>query len=389
MSGMTSRRRSILAIVPLVAAACGSTPLASADLSTAPSTNPPASSASSPTAGPSIPPTLADSCDGLPADYAPPTITFEPHIGHLSLTFGAERVVPHEFPDATFAFDPVVYDQEVRDVPAGFDVPMAVSLFYSGVNRDAMAPIELVSLSITVEIEGLPSVPLTLETDRRGVDWWDAVASGVPDLDGTASVEFAAEWTDRCFNYSGHARLEGVSLFSTTRTAGCRISPDQDVFWDELNDTFGDPIFVDGQPVDVFWQKAEARYVPVGGPGGDSAPAYASWDRAAAPVVADPSAVLAVAQSTPAFELPTMVSYFFDRADIIAALEVLGQTYPPPNPDFVSRREPARQPDGSFNLRVPKSPGRYMAWLDFTFSSRCATGRAWSVFSVTVRDPDL
>jgi hypothetical protein len=391
------RRVSIIGIVALATAACGSAPVASPGLSAAAS---PAPSTVSPTGTASVTPsvtiptpeswlrpTLQNTCAGLTAGFAPPTFELYPQIGHLGVDFGPERAIPHRLPDATFNFEPAVFNEDAGDLPAGLDVPMEASLFYTGVSYAAIAPIELVSLHLTVHTEGQQGLPIPIRWERRGVVTWDVVASGVPDVDGIASVEFAAEWTDRCFTYSGHARLDGVTLFSTTTTAGCRISPDQDMFWDELNDTFGDPIFVDGQPVDVFWQKAEARYVPVGGPGGDSAPAYASWDRTAAPVVADPSAVLRVAQSTPEFELLTMMSYFYDRADIIDALKVLGQTYPPPNPAAVFHREPPRQADGSFNLRVPKSPGRYMAWLDFTFSSRCATGRAWSVFSLTVQDP--
>lgn len=375
------RRPAILAIAALVVAGCGATPGGSPPGSSAdePSPTPGTTAEPTPTSQPSIVRTLANSCQGLPADYSIPTINVFTRLGRISAGFGVESVVPLQYPEATFT-NPSELHTEIGALPGGYDIPIELWLVYEFDAVASMSPIELVDVDAELHVEGAAPVTIQIESSDRTGTIWNLVAKSIPDVDGVATIDVAVEWTDRCFTYSGDALIENIRLASSTTTAGCRMT--QKAYRADLEAALSRPLFVGADEAGLASPFSDGKYLPVINPGIDVHPA-SFWDRDATPITAAPGAALVVRRDQPDFQLITMQSMVWTRRSFAAAAD----EWPPTGLVVVLQRTPQRQPDGSFRFRVPNEPGRYVARLSFEYDWTCATGTVWAVFSLTVLEP--
>ncbi len=77
-----------------------------------------------------------------------------------------------------------------------------------------------------------------------------------------------------------------------------------------------------------------------------------------------------------------MEAYGFTRRSVVGAVE----DYPPAGLRQAFHRIASPRVDGSFRLRVPDEPGRYVASLTMDFEWACGTGTASAVFSLTATE---
>jgi hypothetical protein len=379
-------RLTTLALTALLIAGCGTTtqssPGPSADA--AGSASAPSAAASAvattgiaPSPLPSLAPTLATSCTDLPAAYEVPRANVNSEIGHISTEFGPELVVSREYPDRTFTFDPAPAP-EVGLLPAGYAVPVNLWIVYQFDAIASIGPISLTSVTAEIRIHGIGRKVLPVEWAKDGPTDWGLIIRGVPDVDAAASVDLGIEWRDRCFTYSAMTSLRDVQLVSTTTTAGCSMKKKS--YFDDLTAALAAPVAVGSGEARLVSPVNEAKYLPLISAGIDAHPAYA-WDREGATVTAQPGEILVVSRDQPGFELLGMTSTVWTRRSVAEATT----DWPPQAPlEVVVQATPAREPDGSFRLRVPDEPGRYVAALTFGFDWTCATGQAWAVFSLDV-----
>ena len=330
-----------------------------------------------PSPQPSLTPTLATSCTDLPTAYAVPRAYVNSEIGHVSTEFGPELVASREYPDRTFTFDPAP-TADIELLPAGYAVPVNLWIAYDFDAVASIGPISLTSVTAEIRVDGLGRKVLPVEWTKDGASDWGLVVDGVPDVDAVARVDLGIEWRDRCFTYSATTTLRDVQLVSTTTTAGCSLR--KKAYFDDLESALAAPLAVGSGEARLVSPVNEARYLPLISAGIDAHPAYA-WDREGATVTAQPGEVLVVRRDLPGFELQGMASTVWTRRSVAEATT----DWPLQAPlEEIVAATAAREPDGSFRLRVPDAPGRYVAALTFDFEWTCATGQAWAVFSLDV-----
>jgi hypothetical protein len=98
---------------------------------------------------------------------------------------------------------------------------------------------------------------------------------------------------------------------------------------------------------------------------------------------ATPGTTLRVVATNPALSLTDMEVRVYTRQSVARAVK----DYPPVGLVLVLERTPAQQADGSWRLRVPDAPGRYVATMAFDFDSKCSIGDAWAVVNIDVTAP--
>jgi hypothetical protein len=381
-------RFTILAIAALLAAGCGASPASTSTPTSqaAPPASPnpipeplPTAGATDPAPVSSYPPTFSTTCPDLPDGYRVPRASLNPQIGWLSFEFTPNTITPHTQPEVSFAAGPNL-EAEIGLLPGGHAMPIELWLWYQ-FDPVSMGPIKVVSVTATVHIDGRSPKHLKVEWAHRRYPIWDLVATGMPDVDATASIEVGIEWTDRCFTYSGATTVEGVQLVSTTTTTGCRMS--KRGYNQDFDAALAAPLSVGSNTTRLVSTSSEARYLPIVSPGIDVHPAW-GWDPDAPPIVAAPGEFLTIRRDEPGFELLSMDATGWTRRNFADQSDVW-----PPRLDAVFDRAPDRQPDGSFRFRVPSDTGRYVAGLSFPFEWTCGTGQAWSVFSLDIVESAL
>ena len=388
------RRSLALALVSVILAGCAapaaSTEQPSADASAAapttfPSEGPPASPTASatpvpPTPQSSGPLTIESSCTDL-YDFEVPRVEVNPEIGRFYAEFAPHRLVPREHPEVTF---------EVESAPeinagvlvGGHDLRMKVWVWYSYDVHGEIGPLEVRGSGATLRADGHDPIDLDVDIAARDVDaaLWDVVVHDVPDWDARASLELSFRWRDRCFTYAARTPIDGIKLVGTATTAGCGMTERR--YEDDFSAALKAPLQVGSGTARIVSPWSKARYLPIDYPGIDVHPAF-GWDRDAAPIVAAPDEILIVRREAPGFELLDMGAVGWTRKNFVDQSDVW-----PPKLEAVFHRSPERQPDGSFRLRVPSEPGRYVVTLSFPFDWTCGTGDVWSVFSLDVVTAD-
>jgi len=391
---MTVMRRALaLGLVSTVLAACAapatSTEGSSADGSAGGPTSVPSEGTSAfPTSSatpaplspqPSLPLTIETSCTDL-YDFDVPRVEVNPKIGRFYAEFGPHRLVPREHSDVAFDVDP---DPEIQRglVVGGYDLPLEAWVWYSYDVPGSLGPLEILGATTTVHPDGSDPIDLDVDIQARDVDaaLWDVTVHDVPNLDARVSLELSITWRDRCFTYSARTTIDRLRLVSTATTAGCRMTERQ--YDDDFSAALKTPLQVGSRTARLVSPWSRATYLPIDYPGIDVHPAF-GWDPDAAPIVAAPDEVLVVLRDAPGFELLDMAAVAWTRKDFVDQSDVW-----PPKLDPVLFRSPERQSDGSFRLKAPSEPGRYVVTLSFPFEWTCGTGSVWSVFSLDVVEP--
>lgn len=368
-----NRHPAILAIVPLLFAACG-----------AQATEAPSASLGSP--GPSALPTGPagatpdPSCPILDEAYVGPVVEVTPQIGRVGLELGISEIAPTWNPTMAFTPPPGDVQSHPGVLPGGHDVPADLRLVYP--DLQALGTAAILSVRPSIVAVGGPAVPLALSVIETRETSWLVNLRGVPDTDAPARLEVVVEWRDSCFTYTAEGSVD-VNLVSTGVTSSCPL--DREGFYSQLSEVeFAPPLLVGEADVDLIGMLPVARYLPEGPPGGDAPRPFEVWDRDLPAVTGAPATALTVSEANDRVELLTMDASYYGRGQVTRHLD----SGRPASPTRVFHRSPDRRADGTFRLRLPPDAGRYVAWLQFDFESTCATGTAWAVFSVDVAAPE-
>lgn len=368
-----SRRLPILVAVPLLFAACGGD---------APSASPTAFGSAGPSASPTGPigPSPDPSCPILDEAYVGPEVEFDPQIGRFGLQLQITKLVPMWDPTTSFTPPPGDPQSHAGVLPGGHDMPADLWLWYP--DLVPLGTPAILSVEPSIAVGGGPAQPLALSVVDTRETYWGLSLRGVPDIDGPARLDVAVEWRDACFTYTAEGSVE-VNLVSTAVTASCPLDPEG--FYRQLNDVeFAPPLLVGDAEFDLIGMLPVSRFLPEGPPGGDVPTPFQVWDRTIAAQTGAPSTTLKVSEANDRVELMTMDASYYGRGQVIRHLD----NGKPASPTRVFHRNPDRRADGTFRLRLPPDAGRYVVWLAFDFESTCATGTAWSVFSVDVAAPE-
>ena len=259
-------------------------------------------------------------------------------------------------------------------VLGGHEFLTSPSYYYEGYNP----PITMESATVTLTLDG--AQPIALPTRFvPGNENFNQVAVSVPDVAGHGRLAISMTWTDKCFRLEASGSLR-VGVVSTSTTAGCAL--EEDAYWKQLESVLYHPLTVNSREVRTISPFNDSKYTPNGSPGIDAFIAY-MFDKDDPAFAAAPGSALRVEATNPALTLTDMTLAVFTRQSIAQAVK----DYPPHGTVLVLERTPARQADGSWRLRVPDAPGRYVAAMTFQFESKCTTGEIWAVVNVEVSAP--
>jgi hypothetical protein len=246
--------------------------------------------------------------------------------------------------------------------------------FYEGYDP----PITMESATVTLTPDGAQPIALPSRF-VPGNENFNQVAVSVPDLAGHGRLSVAMTWTDRCFRLEAAGSIR-VGVVPTSTTAGCAL--EADAYWKQLESVLDHPLTVASRAVRTVSPINASKYTPNASPGIDAFIAYL-FDNADPAFVAAPGSALRVEVTKPGSTLTDMTLAVFTRQSIAQAVKA----YPPHGTVLVLQRTPAQEADGSWRLRVPQEPGRYVATMTFQFDSKCTTGAAWAVVNVDVTAP--
>jgi hypothetical protein len=239
-------------------------------------------------------------------------------------------------------------------------------------------PQAMISAAVTLTLKGGSPLPLKTRFIPGNVNF-DQVAVTVPDVSGPGTLSIELVWADPCFRYEA-ARTMTVDIVQRSQTVGCAL--DQTGYFDQVRDELSDAIHVGGSLVVAGSPFNEARYLPFSNPGIDAFILYA-FDPEAPATIAEPGQLLRVENRSTAVRLSDLSYWVWTRKSVVTAVA----DYPPLGVVEVAHRTPSLQADGSWRLRAPTEPGRYVVGLDLTFESACSSGTAWAAMNLTVPAP--
>jgi len=231
---------------------------------------------------------------------------------------------------------------------------------------------------VTLTIDG--GQPMTLPTHFvPGNENFNQVAVSVPDVAGHGRLAVDMTWTDKCFRLAASGSIR-VGVVPTSVTADCAL--EEAAYWKQLGSVLDHPLTVDSREVRTTSPRNESKYTQNINPGIDAFIAYL-FNKDDPAFEATPGSAFRVEAPNPALTLTDMHLAVFTRQSIAQAVK----DYPPFGTVLVLERTPAPQADGSWRLRVPDEPGRYVATMSFDFESKCTTGEVWAVVNVDVTAP--
>ena len=389
-----NNRRLGLALSTLLVGACAAAPSAPAEPGTAtpstqPSTQPTAKASPEPTLGaalptstPSpldtaapVPPTIAG-CPGV-AEITPqaPFVDAGGSIGKFSIDLLVTRIEQRSGqPVSVTPPTRYLYNDGVGLVVGGHEFLMSPGYYYEGYSP----PVTMESATVTLTIDG--GQPMALPTHFvPGNENFNQVAVSVPDVAGHGRLAVDMTWTDKCFRLSASGSIR-VGVVPTSVTADCAL--EEDAYWKQLGSVLEHPLKVDSRAARTVSPRNESKYTQNINPGIDAFIAYL-FNKDDPAFAATPGSALRVEATNPALTLTEMHLAVFTRHSIAQAVK----DYPPQGTVLVLERTPAPRADGSWRLRVPDEPGRYVATMSFDFESKCTTGEVWAVVNVDVTAP--
>jgi hypothetical protein len=240
-------------------------------------------------------------------------------------------------------------------------------------------PQAMISAQVTLTLEGEPPLDLATRFIPGNVNF-DQVAVTVPDASGSGVLAVSMVWADPCFRYEASLTNE-VDVVPLAATAGCALELRS--YYDQVSALLGGAMTVGATPVHAFSPRNQAKFMTVGNPGIDAFILYA-FDRDEPAIVAEPGSVLKIAQASSDVTVGDAATMdVWTRASVAKAVK----DYPPIGVITVISRTGARQSDGTFRLRVPEDPGRYVAGVEMSYDSRCSSGTLWFVVNIDVVAP--
>jgi hypothetical protein len=240
-------------------------------------------------------------------------------------------------------------------------------------------PLAMISARVTLDLEGQSSIELPTRF-VPGNENFDQVAVTVPDADGRGTLSMEFVWADPCYRYEASTTIP-VDVVPLSATAGCAL--EGQAYFDQLRALLGGSLLVGSATVHAFSPRNEAKFGPWYNPGIDAFIVYA-FDRDDPAIVAAPGSALTLAQASSDITIGNdMTLTVWTRASVAKAIK----DYPPFGTVVVLSRTPVKQADGTFRLRVPQDPGRYVAGVELTYDSQCSSGTLWVIVNIDVVAP--
>jgi hypothetical protein len=362
-------RLSILAIAALLAAGCGANTPISAPSATI--------TVGGPTAAPSPPatplatvavsaPSPGVICEPLTEDSWPPSADFSLRIpfGYENVFLDVTRVSSIARPDEFVEFEA---NEPYLEEPGRLVGGWHVSLFPESDDDEPDVSISLIAASAVVRISGGGPIQMdaTIGTDSElGVP---VFLFNVPDVRGSAVIDFKVEWADACYTYLA----EGPAAFEMIRAAFAARCPSSHrgfaAYWTELGEppptAGGVSVVLSASSTLGLWSGyAVSAQGNVG---------YAHWDPESPNAVGEAGGTIRVGDGNPDLVFDSLSTEFYRRGDIVDWLE--GGDFPKRD-RIVFRATADPFPDGHLDLLLPNKPGRYVASLSYLWGSPCARG---------------
>jgi hypothetical protein len=391
-------RRTNLAILPLVLAGCAGGPLATGT-PPGPSPTPAANATAAATAALAA---TASSGSSVPGNTPLPTVSVcqEPDdleafpveadlgsvdplgnggvhgfsVGHVPTGLEVTRVTELFGRQRSLPVKPREMSDERGQVLGGIEFVTFPSVWWEAHQN----PQAMISAVVTLTLDGGSPLPLPTRIIPGNINF-DQIAVSVPDVAGRGTLALELVWADPCFRYEA-VRTMTVEIVPRSQTVGCAL--DRTGYLDQVRDELSAAIHVAGSQVIAGSPFNEAKYLPFSNPGIDAFILYA-FDPEAPATLAEPGQLLRVENRSTAVRLSDLTYWVWTRKSVVTAVA----DYPPGGVVEVAHRSPSVQADRSWRLRAPTEPGRYVAGLELTFDSNCASGTAWAALNLTVAAP--
>jgi hypothetical protein len=240
-------------------------------------------------------------------------------------------------------------------------------------------PQAMVAAKVTLTLDGGAAIELPTRFVPGNVNF-DQVAITVPDVAGPAILHLEFVWADTCFRYEG-SRAIPVDVVPLSATKGCVL--DMSGYFEQVGSLLRDSVRVESVPQRGFSPFNTAKFGPFQNEGIDAMIEYA-FDPDDTSITAVPGSALRIDEVSDDITLgDDMTLWVWTRASVAKAVK----GYPPAGTVLVLSRTPVKQADGSFRLRVPQDPGRYVAGVQLTYDSQCSSGTLWFVVNIDVVAP--
>ena len=237
-------------------------------------------------------------------------------------------------------------------------------------------PQAMIGARITLTLDDAAPIDL-LTRIVPGNENFDQVEAKVPDLAGAGTVELSFIWADACFRYEATGTVP-VDVVPLAETAGCEL--DEVRYWDQLDTVLDGSIRVGTLKPPAGSAFNEAKYAPYVNPGIDAFIGY-MFDPHGPEQIVEAGSILRIEAAKPRVHLQKKLqAVTWTRRSLAAAV----RDYPPKDVVRVFEGRLERVADGSFELRVPEEPGRYVVGLSVEFDSPCTNGTLWTVANIMV-----
>lgn len=365
-----------LLVAGLVAIACSTQPMPSPSPAASLRPTPDPSTLPSPVPTVSLPP-AGPACDELGLVVTPefdPAIVdagFDERWASPSVGFAVTRVTDRADPSTVWTGSP---SDSAVERPGWLPGGTTVSIRMGDDEDSGYPPIEVIDSMATLRLDGSEPefVPTTFDV---GADGWSRIFLQLPDVQGSGVVEIDAVWEDRCLRYEGSARLV-AALETNAVVQACPPSSDEGGV-SYVEDLLQPPITVGGTEIAPEFSGVEWIWKP-GAFSTDFFSLFPAWDRRRDAIHGSPGSSIRVRPGNPNLQITGFRTDFFAPGDAVAELEHGDPAKP------VVRRDPEMRDDGTVELQLPDSRGRYVTFTVIEWTSSCLMGSLIANFSVDV-----
>jgi hypothetical protein len=237
-----------------------------------------------------------------------------------------------------------------------------------GTGAGAAGPMLDVSITAELAIAGERAVPLDLGLSGTSLSF------ALPDVDAQARLDITVAFRDACYGYEASGSAAFL-LGSSATVASCAFDPAVGLA-PYLDDLLDQPILVGAVEVMPAFSGADARWA-VGNAATDYGTLFPGWDREAEAVSGAPGASIVVSAAASDLELTGMRTQFYELGDALREHEI--------ELEPIWTTDPPVRADGSFALRLPANPGRYVTATAVSWLAACASGVSIANFEVDVQ----
>ena len=247
---------------------------------------------------------------------------------------------------------------------------------YPSTSFGGHGPQAMLAAKATLTLDGGTAIDLPTRF-VPGNENFDQVAITVFDVAGPGVLLLEFTWADRSFRYEGSSAIT-VNVAPLSATEGCVL--DSSGYFEQVSDLLRRSVEVNSVPQVAFSPFNTSKFTPFVNEGIDAIIVYA-FDPNEPSISAAPGGALRIEDVSGDLTLGNAMDlWVWTRASVVTAIK----DYPPEGTVLVLSRTPVRQADGTFRLRVPQDPGRYVAGVQLTYDSQCSSGTLWFVVNVDV-----